>query len=122
MTKGGRPWLSFGVMGGGFQPQGHVQVLVNMIDFGMNTQEAGDAPRIAHFGSSQPTGSPLSEGGGTISLESGFAPEVVEELEYRGHTVGDRPGVYGGYQAIRFEGGVYFGASESRKDGTAAGY
>jgi len=108
-------------MGGGFQPQGHVQILVNMIDFGMNTQEAGDAPRVAHYGSSEPTGE-RSEGGGSVSLESGFDPAVLLELEKRGHVLRNRPGGYGGYQAIRLENGVYFGASESRKDGQAAGY
>ncbi len=123
VTKDGKPWLSFGVMGGSFQPQGHVQVLVNMIDFGMNTQEAGDAARIAHGGSSQPTGGRMDDGG-AISLESGIAPEVVRELAKRGHVIRPGKGGYGGYQAIRFDPatGVYYGASESRKDGHAAGY
>jgi gamma-glutamyltranspeptidase/glutathione hydrolase len=124
VTRDGKPWLSFGVMGGGFQPQGHVQILVNLIDFGMNTQEAGDAPRIAHYGSSEPTGEER-EGVGTISLESGFDPGVIAELEERGHVVRNQRGGYGGYQAIRVEhtedGRVYYGASESRKDGHAAG-
>ncbi len=123
VTKDGEPWLSFGVMGGGFQPQGHVQILVNLIDFGMNLQEAGDAPRISHAGSSQPTGSRMTDGG-VISLESGFDPAVMEALRERGHEIGDAKGIFGGYQAIRrdAEKGVYFGASESRKDGHAAGY
>ena len=123
VTKDGEPWMSFGVMGGAFQPQGHVQILVNMIDFGMNTQEAGDAPRVSHAGSSQPTGERMNDGG-ALSLESGFDPAVIEELKKRGHTIGDDKGIYGGYQAIRFDKalGVYFGASESRKDGHAAGY
>ena len=123
VTKDGAPWLSFGVMGGAFQPQGHVQILMNLIDFGMNLQEAGDAARVAHNGSSEPTGERM-EGGGSITLESGFDSEVLSELQKRGHTIRNRPGGYGGYQAILrdLETGVYFGASESRKDGHAAGY
>ena len=84
VTKDGKPWLSFGVMGGDMQPQGHVQVLCNMIDFGMNVQEAGDAPRFRHFGSSEPTGTP-AEGGGIVDLESGIGPEVRRALEAKGH-------------------------------------
>ena len=123
VTKDGAPFMTFGVMGGATQPQGHVQILVNMIDFGMNVQEAGDAPRIVHTGSSQPTGERMTDGG-LVHLESGIAREVVEELERRGHRVLPRPGIFGGYQGIRvdLEEGVYFGASESRKDGQAAGY
>ena len=123
VTKDGEPWLGFGVMGGAFQPQGHVEILTNLIDFGMNLQEAGDAPRVAHDGSSEPTGERM-RGSGTITLESGFDSEVIAELVRRGHVVRDQPGAYGGYQAIRVdrERGVYFGASESRKDGQAAGY
>ncbi len=122
VTKDGKPWLSFGVMGGGMQPQGHVQVLVNLIDFGMNLQAAGDAPRVRHDGSSEPTGEHMSDGG-VLRLEHGFAPEVIAELKKRGHRVevGNDPG-YGGYQAIRNDDGVWVGASESRKDGHAAGY
>jgi gamma-glutamyltranspeptidase / glutathione hydrolase len=123
VTKDGEAWLSFGVMGGATQPQGHVQVLVNQIDFGMNTQEAGDAPRILHEGSSEPTGERMSDGG-KVSLESGFDYEVVRELVKKGHSVGFDVGDYGGYQAIRYDAKThtYFGASESRKDGQAAGY
>ncbi|QUW04766.1 gamma-glutamyltransferase [Chloracidobacterium validum] len=123
VTKDGQPWMSFGVMGGGFQPLGHVQILVNLIDFGMNLQEAGDAPRIDHQGSSEPTGERAS-GVGTVTLETGFAYEVVRELVRTGHRVGFAVGDYGGYQAIRWDAGqgVYYGASESRKDGQAAGY
>lgn len=123
VTRGGRPYMSFGVMGGSMQPQGHVQILVNMIDFGMNLQEAGDAPRIRHGGSSQPTGSRMMDGG-TVYLESGFDYEVVRGLILRGHTVQFDVGDYGGYQAILYDeaSGVYYGASESRKDGQAAGY
>lgn len=123
VTKDGEPFLSFGVMGGAMQPQGHVQVLVNIIDFGMNIQEAGDAPRINHRGSSQPTGSVMTDGG-TVQLESGFDYEVIRELRKKGHNVVYSVGPYGGYQAIMWDkkNKVYYGASESRKDGMAAGY
>ena len=122
MTKDGAPWLSFGVMGGATQPQAHVQILVNVIDFGMNLQEAGDAPRILHSGSSQPTGERMTDGG-EVSLESGFPVETLRELVERGHRLRFRVGPYGGYQAIGVGAhGVYRGASESRKDGQAAGY
>lgn len=122
ITKNGKPYVSFGVMGGDFQPQGHVQIVMNLIDFGMNLQEAGDAPRYEHTGSSQPTGE-VSEGKGEILIESGFPFEEIQKLIAKGHKVG-YGGYYGGYQAILFdaEKGVYFGASESRKDGQAAGY
>jgi gamma-glutamyltranspeptidase/glutathione hydrolase len=105
------------------QPQGHVQILVNMIDFGMNTQEAGDAPRIRHTGSSQPTDEVMTDGG-TIYLESGYTDAVREQLEEMGHKLSTGSTSYGGYQAIRRDAtrGVYYGASESRKDGQAAGY
>jgi gamma-glutamyltranspeptidase/glutathione hydrolase len=123
VTKDGQPFMSFGVMGGDFQPQGHAQVLMNIIDFGMNLQEAGDAPRIDHSGSSTPTGQAAS-GRGTVSLESGFSYETIRALMKKGHQVKFANGIYGGYQAIMWdaEKGVYFGASESRKDGQAAGY
>ena len=121
ITKDGAPRMAFGVMGGAFQPQGHVQIVVNMIDFGMNVQEAGDAPRVEHSGSSQPTGERMDDGG-SVRLESGFDPAVIAELKKRGHRIDDG-GYFGGYQGIhRDEKGVYFGASESRKDGHAAGY
>ncbi len=123
VTKDGKPFLSFGVMGGAMQPQGHVQILVNIIDFDMNIQEAGDAPRINHEGSSQPTGSTMTDGG-TVQLESGFDVEVVRELRKKGHNIAFSVGPYGGYQAIKWDekNKVYYGASESRKDGMAAGY
>ncbi len=122
ITRDGAPWLSFGVMGGDMQPQGHAQIVINLIDFGMNLQEAGDAPRIYHTGSSEPTGE-IMEDGGQLYLESGYPQETVRELVKRGHTVGSTlVGNYGGYQAIKRENGVYVGASESRKDGHAAGY
>lgn len=123
ITKDGKPYISFGVMGGGMQPQGHVQVVVNLIDFGMNLQEAGDAPRVQHVGSSEPTGEKMTNGG-TALLETGFNWEVIRELIGKGHRIQWDVGGYGGYQAIMWDevNGVYYGASESRKDGQAAGY
>jgi gamma-glutamyltranspeptidase / glutathione hydrolase len=122
ITRDGEPFLSFGVMGGAVQPQGHVQVIVNLIDFGMNVQEAGDAARFAHVGSSEPTGQLMTDGG-TLALESGVPQHVRRELERRGHRVVYQE-FFGGYQAILRdrENGVYHGASEMRKDGQAAGY
>ncbi|MBL8818197.1 MAG: gamma-glutamyltransferase [Planctomyces sp.] len=123
ITKDGKPFLSFGVMGGATQPQGHVQIVTNIIDFEMNIQEAGDAPRLLHNGSSEPTGEQMTDGG-SITFESGFQPEVIEELKRRGHKVVPERGGFGGYQGIRYDpvNNVYYGASESRKDGMAAGY
>ena len=123
VTKDGEPHMSFGVMGGATQPQAHAQIIVNMVDFGMNLQEAGDAPRILHQGSSQPTGETMLDGG-TVVLETGFPYETIRDLVGRGHAVGWDVGPYGGYQAILLDGdeGVYYGASESRKDGQAAGF
>jgi gamma-glutamyltranspeptidase/glutathione hydrolase len=118
--------LAFGVMGAAMQPQGHVQVLVNILDFGMGLQGAGDAPRVRHEGSTDPTGAPPLAGGGTVHLEPGFDAAAIAELAARGHRIepmGSRA-AFGGYQAIRrdLRTGVYFGASESRKDGCAAGF
>jgi gamma-glutamyltranspeptidase/glutathione hydrolase len=123
MTKNGTPVMSFGVMGGDFQPLGHVQIVMNIIDFGMTLQEAGDAPRIDHTGTSTPTGF-NSVNSGEIKLESGFDYESIRKLMKKGHKVGFALGTYGGYQAILWDNKnkVYFGASESRKDGQAAGY
>ncbi len=123
VTKDGKPFMSFGVMGGATQPQGHAQIIINMIDFGMNLQEAGDAPRVVHTGSSSPTGDEMIDGG-TVNLESGFAYEAIRTLLERGHRVGYARGIYGGYQAICYdaEQDIYYGASEVRKDGQAAGY
>ncbi len=123
ITKDGKPWISFGVMGGSMQPQGHAQIVVNLVDFGMNLQEAGDAPRIRHGGSSQPTGEKMTNGG-TVYLESGFTSEVIRDLMRRGHNIDWTVGGFGGYQAILWDpvNKVYYGASESRKDGQAAGY
>ena len=124
VTKGGKPWLSFGLMGGAMQPQGHVQILLNLIDFGMNLQEAGDAPRIQHDGSTEPAGQAVAMAdGGELDLESGFPYETVRALMRKGHSVRFADGPYGGYQAIMVNPqGGYVGASESRKDGQAAGY
>ena len=123
VTKDGKPYISFGVMGGATQPQMHAQILINMIDFGMNLQEAGDAPRILHTGSSQPTGEVMTNGG-YVSLEAGFSEKTKRELVKKGHTLQHAVGPYGGYQAImkQLSNGVYVGASETRKDGMAAGY
>lgn len=123
ITKDGKPWVSFGVMGGGMQPQGHVQIVVNLVDFDMNLQEAGDAPRIQHVMSSEPTGYEMTDGG-WVNLETGFDYEVIRELMKKGHRIKWDVGGYGGYQAIMWDdqNKVYYGASESRKDGQAAGY
>jgi gamma-glutamyltranspeptidase/glutathione hydrolase len=123
ITKDGKPWMSFGVMGGAMQPQGHVQIVVNLIDFGMNLQEAGDAPRVRHDGSSEPTDEVMRDGGAVV-LEQGASADTVKALQARGHKVTvTNDGDFGGYQAImRNADGVYFGASESRKDGAAQGY
>lgn len=125
VTKDGKPWLSFGVMGGAMQPQGHVQIVMNLIDFHMNLQEAGDAPRIQHEGSTEPTGQATAmRDGGELNLETGFSYDAIRALMRKGHRVIFADGPYGGYQAIARDpaSGVYYGASESRKDGQAAGY
>jgi gamma-glutamyltranspeptidase / glutathione hydrolase len=123
ITKDGQAFMSFGVMGGAMQPQGHAQIVINMVDFGMNLQEAGDAPRIQHTGSSEPTGERMT-GGGIVNLETGWPYETIRELMEKGHTIQWANGPYGGYQAIMWDpvNKVYYGASESRKDGQAAGY
>jgi len=123
ITKDKKPWVSFGVMGGDMQPQGHVQIVVNLIDFKMNLQEAGDAPRMHHTGSSEPTGQQMTDGG-ILLLESGFRTEVIQKLMSMGHIIQWDLGGYGGYQAIMWDNKnkVWFGASESRKDGQASGY
>jgi gamma-glutamyltranspeptidase/glutathione hydrolase len=124
VTKDGQPLMAFGVMGGDMQPQGHVQILVNLLDLGMGLQEAGDAARFYHEGSSEPTGTAMSDGG-VLHLESGVSAEVRRELVRRGHRIEViLPSAYGGYQAVWRDPatGVYFGATESRKDGIALGY
>ena len=126
VMKDGKPWLSFGLMGGAMQPQGHVQIITNLIDFGMNLQEAGDAPRWQHFGSTEPTeeNSKYIEDGGVVALESSVDYQTIQGLMRRGHKIRYDLGGYGGYQAIMYDAKnkVYYGASESRKDGQAAGY
>jgi len=126
VTKDDKPLISYGVMGGAMQPQGHVQILVNMVDFGMNLQEAGDAARWQHLGSTEPTDGQDAylKNGGYIEVERGIPFETVRELQKRGHDVRYGLGGYGGYQAIMKDhiNGVWLGASESRKDGQAAGY
>jgi gamma-glutamyltranspeptidase/glutathione hydrolase len=126
VMKDGKPWEAFGVMGGGMQPQGHVQVLTNQIDFGLNVQEAGDASRWQHEGDNEPTGEKMTGSGGYVEVESGIPYETVRELRKKGHDVRFDVGGYGGYQAIKVEmhdgQRVYVGASESRKDGMAVGY
>jgi gamma-glutamyltranspeptidase/glutathione hydrolase len=123
VMKDGKPWISFGVMGGSMQPQAHAQIIVNIVDFDMNLQEAGDAARMRHSGSSTAMGDVMTTGG-TVYLESGIGDDVRDALRAMGHMIEDRPIKYGGYQAIMRDDvrGVYFGASESRKDGQAAGY
>lgn len=124
VTKDDKPWFCFGVMGGDMQPQGHVSVLVNMIDFGMNPQMAGDAGRIRHGGSATPTGIPEESGGGTVFLESSFPPETLRQLEALGHKLGKSTGSFGGYQGILIDHdhGTLQGATDPRKDGAAVGY
>ena len=127
VTKDGKPFISFGLMGGAMQPQGHAQIIINLIDFKMNLQEAGDAPRFRHLGSSQPTGEKMIDGGFLI-FESGFKDQELSTLKNLGHTIKSEnddeylKGAFGGYQAIMLNNNVYIGASESRKDGYAAGY
>jgi gamma-glutamyltranspeptidase / glutathione hydrolase len=124
MTKDGKPEFVFGVMGGDMQPQGHVQVLINMLDFGMNVQQAGEAPRIEHVGSATPTGKAAAKNGGTIKAEEGLSPAIVAELKKRGHQVEWVKKNGGGYQGILIDwkAGVLQGGSEARKDGAAVGY
>ncbi len=124
MGWNGVPDTAFGLMGGDMQPQGHVQIVVNLVDFGMNLQEAGDAARFHHTGSSEPTGTVMTSGG-ELHLESGLPMEIYRDLDGRGHTIVEvNPANYGGYQIIHRDPttGVLAGASESRKDGMAAGY
>jgi gamma-glutamyltranspeptidase/glutathione hydrolase len=123
LTKEGEPYFCFGVMGGDMQPQGHAQVVVNLIDFGMNVQAAGDAARVRHVGSAQPTGV-AARGSGTVQVESGISSETVDALRAKGHQVVRAKGAFGGYQGILIdrENGVLHGATEARKDGAAVGY
>jgi gamma-glutamyltranspeptidase/glutathione hydrolase len=124
VTKDGKPWFTFGVMGGDMQPQGHAQILVNMIDFGMNVQAAGEAPRIEHMGHATPTGKAGAANGGTIRAEYGIPDDVVKELTARGHKVERVRTNSGGYQGILIDPvtNMLHGATEHRKDGAAVGY
>ena len=123
ITKDDNPFVSFGLMGGAMQPQGHAQIVINLIDFEMNLQEAGDAPRIRHQSQEQPTGGKMTDGG-ELALESGINYKEIRELMKRGHKIIYDLGSYGGYQAIMIDylNKIYYGASESRKDGNAIGY
>lgn len=123
VTRAGAPWLAFGVMGAGMQPQGQVQILANLLDFGMGLQAAGDAPRARHEGSSEPTGEHMQDGG-WLYLETAIGAGVRAQLERMGHRLARDPGFFGGYQAVLRDAtlGCYVGASDPRKDGQAAGY
>ena len=113
----------FGLMGGSMQPQGHAQIIINIVDFNMNVQEAGDAARIRHTGSSQPTDREMFDGG-KLYLESSIGKKIREDLILKGHNVATDRHVYGGYQAIMYDSynEIYIGGSDPRKDGQAAGY
>jgi len=124
VTKNGKPLMAFGLMGGDMQPQGHAQVIVNLFDLGMNLQEAGDVARFHHTGSSEPTGTMMTDGG-VLHIEDGVPEAVLQELKHRGHVLeSESVGAYGGYQAIWRDPvtGMYAGATERRKDGCAMGY
>lgn len=123
MTRDGRPVMPFGVMGGDFQPQGHAQIVMNMIDFGMSPQQAGDQPRIEHIGSSSPWGEKSTDGG-ELTFERGITEKVKQKLAEMGHKIRPGVGAFGGYQAIwRLDDPRrYFGGSDPRKDGAAIGY
>jgi gamma-glutamyltranspeptidase / glutathione hydrolase len=124
VTRGSQPLMAFGLMGGDMQPQGHAQVIVNLVDFDMNLQEAGDAIRFHHTGSSEPTGTVMTDGG-VLHIEDGLPAAVIDELKRRGHVMKPEPvGFYGGYQAIWRDSvsHMYAGATEKRKDGCALGY
>jgi gamma-glutamyltranspeptidase/glutathione hydrolase len=123
LTRNGKPIFSFGVMGGDFQPQGHVQILMNIIDFGMSPQQAGEQPRIQHYESSTPTGRKMA-GGGSVGFERHISEDVKLKLAYMGHDVRPEAGTFGGYQGIWRQSNPrrYFGASDPRKDGCATGY
>ncbi|MFO0815564.1 MAG: gamma-glutamyltransferase [Gemmatales bacterium] len=124
VLKDNKPWFCFGCMGGDMQPQGQVEVVVNMIDFGMNVQAAGAYPRLEHVGSATPTGKAMAANGGTVQAEPGIPDAILKELERRGHVVQRVARNGGGYQGILIhpETGMLHGGSEPRKDGMAIGY
>ncbi|MEO7158667.1 MAG: gamma-glutamyltransferase [Vicinamibacterales bacterium] len=111
IVKDGKPWVSFGVMGGDNQAQAHAQIVANFVDFGMHVQEAGDAARMRHMGQQ-------------LALESGIGAEVRKALEAKGHVIRDGRAQMGGYQAICIDPstGVLLGGSDLRKDGLAIGW
>lgn len=121
--KDGAPWLSFGLMGGDMQPQGHVQIILNLVDYGLDLQAAGDAARWRHGDDQEPTGEP-ADGNGKLFLENGIPPSVRDALKARGHDVRPADGGFGGYQAIMRDRAhnVWVAATEMRKDGAADGY
>lgn len=123
VTRDGRPVFSFGVMGGDFQPQGHCQILMNMIDFGMSAQQAGDQPRVEHSGSSTPQGGVMRDRG-VVRLEKNVSTSLRQALADLGHQVSELEDVFGGYQGIWREENPrrYFAGSDPRKDGCAIGY
>ncbi len=123
ITKDDKPVLSFGVMGGDFQPQGHSQIVMNLVDFGMSVQQAGDQPRLEHSGSSSPWGGAMKDGG-TLVFEHGISDSVKVGLAELGHNISAKPNAHGGYQSIWREDDpiVYFGGSDPRKDGCAIGW
>ena len=125
LMRDGQPWAAFGVMGGAMQPQAHAQVLINMLDLGMDVQAAGDAPRIHHDGSTEPAGlvTPMRDGG-VVNLEPALLARVGDALARRGHRLAPAPTpIFGGYQLVLRDptSGAMLGASESRKDGVALG-
>jgi len=120
-TKGGEPWLAFGVMGGNMQPQGQTQIITDLVDYGLGLQEAGDAPRWLHEFSTEPTGE-AAQGNGVLALESGIPQATREGLTALGWSPRQAPGGFGGYQAIERLPGRYAAASEMRKDGAALAY
>ena len=113
ITKDNKPFISFGVMGGATQPQAHAQIAINIIDFNLNLQEAGDAPRIVHTGSSQPTGETMVNGG-SLSLEKAFNETIIEELKTKGHIINYQPRIFGLCQAIMLKGSGFYLGSDSR--------
>ena len=123
VTKDGSPWLCFGWMDGQLQSQSQLQFLVNVIDFGMNLQEAGDAPMVCHETPVERVSTSTAESG-WVNMDSGFNYEIIRGLMKMGHRVKFETGNYGGFQAIMRDpiSGIYFGASESKKNGQAAGY
>jgi gamma-glutamyltranspeptidase/glutathione hydrolase len=120
-TREGAPWLAFGVMGGDMQPQGQAQIIVNLVDYALGLQEAGDSPRWHHEGSSEPTGAPQA-GAGTLRLETGVPEKTRDGLAALGWPLGETDGGFGGYQAIQRWPGRYAAATEMRKDGEALAY